>query len=635
MDAALAILRQYWGYDAFRSIQDQIIQSVLEGKDTLALMPTGGGKSICFQVPTMMRTGMSLVISPLIALMKDQVGQLKDLGIKATAIHSGMSPREIDIKLDNCIYGDTKFLYLSPERLKSDFFRSRLTKMEVQLLVVDEAHCISEWGYDFRPSYRNIAEIREVIPHVPVLALTATATEDVRKDILQQLNFRDSNILQKSFARPNLSYQVQLCEDKIGALIELMNNCPGSALVYVNTRKKCRTVSAALQREGNKVGFYHGGMKPTDRSQIQDQWLKGQIPIMVATNAFGMGINKSNVRLVVHHDMPDHLESYYQEAGRAGRDGARADAVLLYQHGDAAQIKERKLTEYPDLSFLKEVYQHLANYYQLAIGSVMEDSFEFDLEDFAHKFELKPLEVYHAIRKLKLFGYLELTDEFFQPAQFRFTADHQHVYEFQVANATFDPVIKALLRMHGGELFSGSVNINESRIARLLGWEITRVKKILQSLQDQDLAVYQPRKEQPQITFTTARQDADKLQFDSRAYYQRKEAELEKLKAIHGYVKNDRVCRSLQLLEYFGELSDDKCHICDVCKPPKAEADFSAIAGDIRYELTRSPQTLAGLCRNLQQYQKEHIAQTVQHLLDQGEILYDKLERLTVADLLA
>ncbi len=635
MDAALEVLRRYWGYDSFRPVQDQIIQSVLEGKDTLALMPTGGGKSICFQVPTMMRAGMSLVISPLIALMKDQVGQLQQLNIKAVAIHSGMSSREIDINLDNCIYGDIKFLYLSPERLKSELFRSRLAKMDVQLLVVDEAHCISEWGFDFRPSYRNIAEIRERLPQVPVLALTATATKEVRDDILEQLKFRDNNLLNKSFARSNLSYQVNLTEDKIGMLINLVKGCDGSVLVYVNTRKKCRTISTTLSRAGIKVGHYHGGMKPNERSQIQDLWLNDHVRVMVATNAFGMGINKPNVRLVVHHDMPDHIESYYQEAGRAGRDGDHAEAVLLYQKGDAEQIRERKLTEFPDLSFLREVYQHLANYYQLAVGSVVDDSFEFDLEDFAHKFQLRPLEVYHAIRKLKFFGYLELTDEFFQPAQFRFTADHLDVYEFQVANASFDPVIKVLLRLHGGELFSSPVNISESRVARLLGSETTQVQNILQSLQDRGLGIYQPRKERPQLSFSTPRLDAGKLQFQSNTYYHRKEGELRKLKAIHRYVKNQRVCRSIQLLEYFGEISDRRCGICDVCREPLSESDFEVVASDIRQELTRSPQTLIGLCGNLKQHHRIQVAQTVQYLLDQGEIVYDKLERLSIADLLA
>jgi len=633
MNPALDTLTQYWGYSSFREPQEQVIQSVLDNQDSLALMPTGGGKSICFQVPTMMRPGLTLVVSPLIALMKDQVKQLNDLGIKATAVYTGMSSREIDIKLDNCIYGEIKFLYLSPERLKSEFFRARLTKMNVQLLVVDEAHCISEWGYDFRPSYRNIAEIRDLIPKVSILALTATATMEVREDIIKQLKFRENNVFLKSFARPNLSYRVEIIEDKTGRLINLIKNSSGSCLVYVNARKKCRTVSMTLTREGVKTGFYHGGMAPADRSHIQDQWLNDQVRVMIATNAFGMGINKPNVRMVVHLDMPDHLEAYYQEAGRAGRDGKPSTAVLLYQIGDMELIQDRKLHEFPEINYLRETYQHLANYYQLAVGSSAEDSFDFDLEDFSHRFLQKPLQVYHALRKLKMFGHLELTEELFQAAQFRFTTDHQQVYEFQIANAGFDPVIKALLRLYGGELFSIPVNINESRIARLLDRQPSQISKLLASLQDQGLGIYQPRKEQPQILFTTPRQDPGKLHFDARSYQQRKESELGKLKSMYRYANNHRVCRSLQLLEYFGEFSDRKCGTCDVCSDPVPSPDYYSIEQAIKHELTRTPQTLIGLSRNLSRHHPSHVAQTVQQMLDRGAIVYDRLERLSLADL--
>ncbi len=632
MAAALDILNRYWGYDSFREPQEQVIESVLEKHDTLALMPTGGGKSICFQVPGMMRPGLTLVVSPLIALMKDQVGQLKDLGIKASAVYTGMSSREIDLKLDNCIYGDIKFLYLSPERLKSELFRTRLVKMPVQLLVVDEAHCISQWGYDFRPSYRNIAEIREFLPGIPVLALTATATEEVREDITEQLRFKNGKIFKKSFARPNLSYQVFIGEDKTGKLIELLKQTKGSSLVYVSTRKKCRTVSLALRQEGLEAGFYHGGLNPEDRSRIQDQWLKDQFSVMVATNAFGMGINKANVRLVTHFDMPDCPEAYYQEAGRAGRDGKAAKAVLLYRQGDMELIQERKLSEYPEIDYLRETYQHLANHYQMAIGSTNPEGYDFDLEQFAHKFHQKPLQVYHALRKLKLFGYLELTEDLHQPTQFRFVTDHKSVYEFQIANARFDPIIKALLRLYGGELFSIPVNINTSRIARLLHWEVIQVNKMLQSLQDNGLAVYQPKKDQPQIFFTTPRQEPDKLQFDRKTYQERKRSDLGKLNSIYQYVHNHLVCRTLQLLEYFGEYSDKKCGVCDVCKGPIPDPDFKVIRNDIRQELTRTPQTLAALTGNLNRIVPVHVAQVVQLMLEQGEIAYDKLERLAILD---
>ncbi len=631
MNQALDTLNKYWGYTSFRPPQQEVIQSVLDNKDTLTLMPTGGGKSLCFQVPTLMRPGLCLVITPLIALMKDQVKHLNDLSIKAEAIYSGMSPREIDIKLDNCIYGNIKFLYLSPERLKSELFRSRVVKMNVQLLVVDEAHCISEWGYDFRPSYLTIAEIRLLLPDISILALTATATPEVKEDIVLQLNFKESAEFQISFARLNLSYQVEVTEDKPGRLIGLIKKVDGSSLVYVNTRKKCRTVTLALQREGLNVDYYHGGMSAKDRSSVQDRWLNDLTNTMVATNAFGMGINKPNVRLVVHYDMPDHLEGYYQEAGRAGRDGAASKAVLLYQQGDMEIIQERKENEYPDIGYLREIYQHLANYYQLALGSEMEYSVDFDLEQFSHKFQQKPLQVFHALKKLKLFGYLEITEDLFQPSQFRFTSDHKLVYEFQIANAGFDPLIKAMLRLHGGELFTHPVNINESRMARLLQWDPGQIRKMLQNLQDQGLGVYQPKKDQPQLLFTTPRQDAGKLVFEIKSYQERKSRELDKLQSVYNYVQNNRLCRSLQLLEYFGEISDNKCGVCDVCgvKPATSHQEISS---DIKSELTRSPQTLYGLSTNLKNHDPLRVAQVVQEMLDQREVIYDPLGRLQIGD---
>ena len=631
MNQALDTLNKYWGYTSFRPPQQEVIQSVLDNKDTLTLMPTGGGKSLCFQVPTLMRPGLCLVITPLIALMKDQVKQLNDLSIKAEAIYSGMSPREIDIKLDNCIYGNIKFLYLSPERLKSELFRSRVVKMNVQLLVVDEAHCISEWGYDFRPSYLTIAEIRLLLPDISILALTATATPEVKEDIVLQLNFKESAEFQISFARLNLSYQVEVTEDKPGRLIGLIKKVDGSSLVYVNTRKKCRTVTLALQREGLNVDYYHGGMSAKDRSSVQDRWLNDLTNTMVATNAFGMGINKPNVRLVVHYDMPDHLEGYYQEAGRAGRDGAASKAVLLYQQGDMEIIQERKENEYPDIGYLREIYQHLANYYQLALGSEMEYSVDFDLEQFSHKFQQKLLQVFHALKKLKLFGYLEITEDLFQPSQFRFTSDHKLVYEFQIANAGFDPLIKAMLRLHGGELFTHPVNINESRMARLLQWDPGQIRKMLQNLQDQGLGVYQPKKDQPQLLFTTPRQDAGKLVFEIKSYQERKSRELDKLQSVYNYVQNNRLCRSLQLLEYFGEISDNKCGVCDVCgvKPATGHQEISS---DIKSELTRSPQTLYGLSTNLKNHDPLRVAQVVQEMLDQREVIYDPLGRLQIGD---
>ena len=631
MKAALEVLQKYWGYSSFRPPQPEVIQSVLNKKDTLALMPTGGGKSLCFQVPTLMRPGLCLVVTPLIALMKDQVKQLKDLNIKATAIYSGMSSREIDINLDNCIYGDTRFLYLSPERLKSELFKSRVVKMNVTLIVVDEAHCISAWGYDFRPSYLTIVDLRLLIPDVSVLALTATATPEVKDDIVKQLGFIEGVVHQVSFARKNLSYKVNITEDKPGRLINLLKSIEGSCLVYVNTRKKCRTLALILQKEGIKAVIYHGGLITKDRSKNQESWISNNVKIMVATNAFGMGINKTNVRLVVHYDMPDHLEAYYQEAGRAGRDGAPSRAVLLFQPGDMELVKERKENEYPELSYLRDIYQHLANYYQLALGSVMEDSMDFDLDLFSHKFQLKPLQVYHALKKLRLFGYLELIEDLFQPSQFFFTGNHQLVYEFQIANAGFDPIIKGLLRLHGGELFTHPININESRLARLLKLEVKQVRNTLQNLHDRNLANYQPKKDQPQLFFTTPRLDPQLLIFEKQSYQERKKREMHKLQAVYKYVQNNRLCRSLQLLEYFGEISDEICGVCDVCAVSEA-VDRDTLLSQIKSELTRSPLTLHGLSSRLIAYDQHTLGNVIQELLELEQVGYDSLGRLTLSD---
>ena len=632
MSQPLNILKNIWGYDAFRQPQQQVIDSVLENKDTLALMPTGGGKSLCFQVPTMMRPGLTLVITPLIALMKDQVQQLNNLGIKAEAIHSGMSSREIDIKLDNCIYGKIKFLYLSPERLKSELFRSRLGKMQVQLLVVDEAHCISQWGHDFRPAYREISEIRGLLDGVSVLAVTATATKVVQDDIISELQFEQPSIFQASFARPNIHYQVKITEDKPGDLIRLVKRTVGSSLVYVNTRKKCRILSDILRRESITVGHYHGGMAQEERSKMQDQWTSNRISCMVATNAFGMGINKPDVRLVVHHDLPDHLEGYYQEAGRAGRDGKDSIAVLLYQQGDLELIEERKLSEFPELEYLRNTYQHLANYFQIAVGSEMHESQDFSLERFAQRYQLKPLHVYHALKKLKQFGYLDITEDLFQPTQFQFISDHHQVYKFQIANANFDPLIKALLRLYGGELFTLPMNINVSRLASLLGWQPDLVQSTLQSLQDRGIGIYQPKKDQPQVLFTTPRQDPKSLVFDAKSYALRKKSELGKLQKTYQYIINNRLCRSIQLLAYFGEDSDQKCGNCDICKNVSAKGSITTVISDIKQELTRSPRTLIGLSRSLGNHLPDHVAQGVQEMLEQGIIVYDELGRLVLGE---
>ena len=632
MSDAKAILKQYWGYQSFRDPQSQVIDSVLNTQDTFTLMPTGGGKSLCFQVPGLMMEGICLIVTPLIALMQDQVRQLTAMGVQALAIHTGMNARDIDIKLDNCVYGNVKFLYVSPERLQTDLFKARVSKMQVNLLVVDEAHCISEWGYDFRPAYLHIAEIRKLIPQVPILALTATATPQVKLDIIDKLEMNDPQVFQVSFARENLSYQVDQTEDKFARLTRALDDHPGSALVYVNTRKNARTVAQNLQKAGYDASFYHGGLPNQDRTAIQNHWLEERSRIMVATNAFGMGINKPNVRLVVHYDLPDHLEAYYQEAGRAGRDGKSALAVMLYQMGDIDALKERKHQEYPQVGYLKEVYQHLANHYQIAVGSASAEEQDFELDEFAGKIQEKPLKVYHALKKLQTLGFIELTEDFFQPSHFQFTADHQQVYEFQIAQAYYDPIIKALLRLYGGELFTREVNISENKLAKVLAVPESEIKRLLMALQDRQIAIFQPRKDQPQVCFIGVRQDAQRLNIDQQNYHERRKLELDKLTAVQRYVQNRRGCRSLMLLDYFGERSSKKCGQCDNClgAPLEPASEFRQQYQDIQQQLTIEPLTAKGLVDRLRQHPQQSLGKTIQIMLENGDIIYDRLGRLVL-----
>lgn len=630
MSESLAILQKYWGHTSFRDPQEKVIDSVLNKRDTLALMPTGGGKSICFQVPTMMTSGICLVITPLIALMQDQVQQLQSRGIKALSIHTGMSARDIDIKLDNCVYGDIKFLYVSPERLLTDLFKARVAKMKVSLLVVDEAHCISQWGYDFRPAYLEIANIRSYLPQVSLLALTATATPEVRVDICEKLDFEKGQVFQVSFARKNLSYQVVNTEDKLGYMIQLLKSSRGSTLIYVSTRKRARNIAQVLQKQGFSASFYHGGLTAHDRRTIQDHWVKEHSRIMVATNAFGMGIDKPNVRLVIHHDLTDHLEGYYQEAGRAGRDSASALAVLLYQVGDVDTLKERKEHEYPSIDYLKEIYQHLANHYQLAIGSITQGNTDFDLEVFSKKFKKIPIQVFYALKKLQLLGFIELTESFFQPSQLQFTIDHQHLYEFQIANANFDPIIKAILRLYGGEMFTRHVQINEHKLAKILRISLEDVQRILDSMQERQICVYQPQKEKPQLAFTSPRQEPGRLNFDKRTYQARRTLEMKMILSVQRYVQNRLRCRSLQLLEYFGEISEKVCGICDICmgSPEESLSDYKAQHQAISRELMLGPLTAKGLVSRLSDFEDKSLAKTIQRMLDSGDLMYDRLGRL-------
>jgi ATP-dependent DNA helicase RecQ len=502
MEAPLSILKRYWNHDQFRPLQAEIVASVLKGHDTLALLPTGGGKSVCFQVPAIVLNGLCIVITPLIALMKDQVEQLKRKEIVAVAIHSGLSRKEIDILLDNCIYGPVKFLYVSPERLQTEIFIERVKKMNVALIAIDEAHCISQWGYDFRPPYLKIADLRDLKPEAPVIALTASATAIVQADIMDRLKFRkDYQQFHKSFARDNLSFVVRKTESKEKQLLNILGKVKGSAILYVRSRKATQDIAAWLIKRNISASFYHAGLDFEDRSKRQDEWIQNKTRVMVATNAFGMGIDKPDVRVVIHLDLPENLEAYYQEAGRAGRDGRRAYAVILFQESDLINLKQKTEQAHPEPETIRNIYQGLANYFQLAEGSAEGQSYDFDLNEFAERFHFHVSEAYSGLKKLEEEGFIQFNESYYNPSHLHLLLDKAKLYEFQIANARFDPVIKMLLRLYGGEMVSGFVKINESYVARALNLRTEEMISILKFLNDSNVVAYEPRKDKPQITF--------------------------------------------------------------------------------------------------------------------------------------
>lgn len=559
------ILREVFGLDDFRPVQKQVIDAVMTGADTLALLPTGGGKSLCYQIPGLAKEGICVVVSPLIALMKDQVDNLKAKGIKAAAIYSGMSYREIDTTLDNCIYGDYKFLYVSPERLKQDLFIERFKRMNVNLIAVDEAHCISQWGYDFRPPYLEIALIRAFHPKVNVLALTASATPQVCADIVEKLEMKKHREFHQSFSRKNLSYSVRLVENKLEKGIEILHRIPGTAIWYVRNRMGTQQIAKALTQLGISAAAYHAGLSNAQRAERQQAWKSDQIRVMVSTNAFGMGIDKPNVRTVIHTDLPENLENYYQEAGRAGRDGKKAFAVLLANEQDFETLNSRATLVYPPIDFLKRVYQCLANYYQLAVGSNMLSSFDFDLSDFCNTYQLTVLDTFYALKVLAEEGFVEINESFFSPSRVHFQVNPSRLYEVQIAYAKLDPVVKVLLRTYGGNLFSEFIKIQEGKIAKALSVREADVVKALQELQKLEVMDYDQRKDKPQLTFLTHRYDAGKLPFNVARINLRKELTIEKAKRMVGYANQTKICRTQYIQEYFGESTDEQCGICDVC----------------------------------------------------------------------
>ena len=563
------LLKQHWGYDVFRPGQEEIIQSVLRGEDTLAILPTGGGKSICFQVPALAKEGVCLVGSPLIALMKDQVENLRKRGISAAALHAGQPLREMDLLLDNCVYGGVKFLYVSPERLQTDLFLERLKRMTVNLLAIDEAHCISQWGYDFRPPYLQIAQLRQVLPQVPVLALTASATELVKQDIQEKLEFKQPQVFQQSFARRNLSYSVLPTEDQEGRLREILQKMTGTAIVYVRNRRRTAELAQWLQRQGIKAAAYHAGLPHQTRASTQTDWVQDRVRVMVATNAFGMGIDKPDVRLVVHLDLPDSLEAYYQEAGRAGRDGKYSYATVLLGPADAAELLKKTNEAYPPLETLKRVYQALANYFQLATGSGAFQSFDFDLADFSRTYQMGTKEVHYSLKHLQTEGLIEFNEAFYAPSKVNFLLGHEQLYEFQVLNETLEPVIKGLLRLYGGEMYRDFVKISEKALAKHIQSTEATVKQQLQHLHQRKVIFYEARHDGPQVQFILPRLDALLLPLDKKRLTTFRERALEKATSLVKFMQNAAECRTIQVLAYFGEASHTPCRICDYCLEQK------------------------------------------------------------------
>ena len=638
--AIRALLKRYWGFDEFRPMQERIIRSVLDGHDTLALMPTGGGKSLTYQIPGLAREGIVVVVTPLIALMKDQVDRLRARKIRAAAIHSGMSPRQIDIALDNCVYGDVKFLYVAPERLATEAFRLRVQRMQVTLLAVDEAHCISQWGYDFRPSYLRIAELRRLLPGVPVLALTASATEPVAADIMERLGFDEPRVLRSSFARPNLSYAVRHTDDKDGQLLRLIRNVPGSGIVYVRTREGAEQIAEMLRNEGVAAGFYHGGLEHAERTLRQEEWSRGSLRVMVATNAFGMGIDKADVRFVVHYALCDSLESYYQEAGRAGRDGLRAYALLLVSPDDASRIVRRFEAEFPPLERIKSIYEKVCSFLQVGIGDGAEASFLFDLRAFCAREHLYAGTVLSALKLLQQNGYLTLTDEMANPARIMFCVSRDDLYKIRVARDDLDHFIRTLLRLYEG-VFNDFRPIDEGEIARWSGYTPEHVRELLKRLWRMRVLRYIPANRSPILFFNEERLPVGDLYIAPETYLRRKELVRERFEQMRAYAADTETCRSAFLERYFGEKEPRDCGVCDCCLARKREArraergngDDDPAAEGLREELLSllaaeplSPAELARRCRR----SPETAAAAIDALLAEGKISLAEEGKLTI-----
>ncbi len=614
-------MTQYWGYTKFRELQHDIITSVGEGKDTLALMPTGGGKSITFQVPALAKEGICIVVTPLIALMKDQVENIKARGIKAVAIYSGMTRHEIDVALENCVHDkDLKFLYCSPERLATEIFRTRVKQMNVNLLAIDESHCISQWGYDFRPSYLEIVKVRELIPDVPVLAVTATATPDVVNDIQEKLGFKEKNVFIKSFERKNLVYLVRITEDKEKYLLKIVTHLKGTGIVYVRNRQHTQEIAGLLLKNQISADFYHAGLTNTERDFRQNNWKKGKTRIIVSTNAFGMGIDKADVRFVVHMDLPDNLEAYFQEAGRGGRDEKQAFAILLFHPGDKRKLEQRIEATFPPIEDIKRVYEALGNFFQIPIGGGKGMGFDFNMSDFVKNYRFNIMLVYSSLKLLQQSGFLELSEEVDNPSRLIFLVTRDDLYRYQVANVAEDKFIKLLLRSYTG-MFTEYRPIDEDELAKRASTTRDVITGYLIKLGRDKIITYIPRKKVPQIFYTEERLDTKSIAFTTDKYISRKRIYSQNIESVVAYATHKK-CRSQQLLFYFGDTEAERCGVCDVCternKLDLSKLEFDQILEQLKQKL-QTPMTTEQLIDAIKQ-PPEKVISVIQWLLDNGKM---------------
>ena len=630
MLSPLEILKQYWGYDSFRSKQEDAIHSILDAKDTLTLLPTGGGKSICFQVPALMMEGICVVISPLIALMNDQVTALKAKNIRALAITSGMSFSELDIALDNCIYGNYKFLYLSPERLESDMVQQRLKKMNINLLAVDEAHCISEWGYNFRPSYLKIAEIREITT-APIIALTATATPLVVKDIQEKLKFDNENVISTSFYRDELSYVALKQDDKDSKLIQILNRLKGTSIIYCRTRKETKRIHLLLSEYGITSHYYHAGLDVLERASKQKQWQLNHVRVMVATNAFGMGIDKNDVRLVIHNHLPFSLEAYFQEAGRAGRDRKLAYSILLYNDLDIHNLKKQINDHYPEIEIVRNVYQQIANFLGIAIGDGKHQEFPFHINEFCERYNLNQLQTYNALKLLEKEDYIKLSEAIHQPSRLFIKVTHTELYQFQIANKQYDILLKILLRSYGS-LFDNFTEIQENIIAKRAQLSTQEVKDFLTNLKQMDILDYIPQNSNPKLLMLKTRVDSKYISLSKETLETRKANEEAKAASVIQYASNQYQCRSHVLQNYFGEEDNKRCGKCDVClernKLNINDQEFEAIMLAVQNLISQNPMHVDDIIMAIVEYREDKMVSVLQFLSDNGQIAMNDEQKL-------